>query len=49
MWFGNDAVYFACTNGDNKKKGQIWKYTPGPLEGLTLAITGPWQGREPGA
>lgn len=34
MWFGNDAVYFACTNGGKKKKGQIWKYTPSPLEGL---------------
>ncbi len=28
MWYGNDAVYFACTNGGAKKKGQIWKYTP---------------------
>jgi secreted PhoX family phosphatase len=28
MWYGNDAIYFACTNGGANKKGQIWKYTP---------------------
>ncbi|MBI1292109.1 DUF839 domain-containing protein [bacterium] len=32
MWYGNDAVYFACTNGGVTKKGQIWKYTPSPAE-----------------
>lgn len=36
MWYGNDAVYFACTNGGNKKKGQIWKYTPSQHEGTSL-------------
>ena len=33
MWYGNGAVYFACTNGGLTKKGQIWKYTPGRVEG----------------
>lgn len=28
MWYGNGAVFFACTNGGFAKKGQIWKYTP---------------------
>ena len=33
MWYGNDAVYFACTNGGQGQHGQIWKYTPSPYEG----------------
>ncbi len=33
MWYGNSAVYFACTNGGSAKKGQIWKYEPSPYEG----------------
>jgi hypothetical protein len=32
-WWGRDAVFFACTNGGRKKKGQIWRYTPSPDEG----------------
>lgn len=32
MWYGNDAVYFACTNGGPEKLGQIWKYTPSNAE-----------------
>lgn len=32
MWYGNDAVYFACTNGGPEELGQIWKYTPSPSE-----------------
>lgn len=35
MWYGNDAVYFACTNGGSNKTGQVWKYTPSPAEGTT--------------
>jgi secreted PhoX family phosphatase len=35
MWYGNGAVYWACTNGGIKKQGQIWKYTPGANEGQT--------------
>lgn len=33
MWYGNGAVFFACTNGGKKTLGQIWKYTPSPREG----------------
>ncbi len=32
MWYGNDGVYFACTNGGPEKLGQIWKYTPSDAE-----------------
>lgn len=32
MWYGNEAVYFACTNGGPEELGQIWKYTPSPSE-----------------
>ncbi|MGH7599827.1 MAG: alkaline phosphatase PhoX, partial [bacterium] len=32
-WYGNDAIYFACTNGGRAKKGQIWRYVPSPFEG----------------
>jgi len=28
-WFGNNEVYFACTNGGAAGVGQIWRYTPG--------------------
>lgn len=33
MFYGNGAVYFACTNGGTKMFGQIFKYTPSPYEG----------------
>lgn len=33
MWYGNDCVYFACTNGGSNKTGQIWSYVPSPHEG----------------
>lgn len=33
MWYGRDAVYFACTNGGRAKLGQIWRYMPSPHEG----------------
>lgn len=33
MWFGEGAVFFACTNGGRIRKGQIWKYTPSAAEG----------------
>lgn len=35
MWYGNEAVYFACTNGGPEELGQIWKYTPSPSEGAS--------------
>jgi secreted PhoX family phosphatase len=33
MWYGRGAVYFACTNGGEAKKGQIWRYVPSEHEG----------------
>ena len=33
MWWTNNAVYFACTNGGAVRKGQIWRYVPAPYEG----------------
>lgn len=42
MWYGNEAVYFACTNGGIAKVGQIWRYEPSPYEGT------PQEGDEPG-
>lgn len=33
MWFGRSSVFFACTNGGRRKKGQIWRYVPSPFEG----------------
>ncbi len=41
MWYGNDAVYFACTNGGPKKLGQIWKYTPSPSEAARGEVNSP--------
>ncbi|RAW00324.1 alkaline phosphatase PhoX [Pseudochryseolinea flava] len=33
MWFGNNEVYFACTNGGKEMNGQIFRYRPGLNEG----------------
>lgn len=33
MWFGDNEMYFACTNGGPKKFGQVFKYVPSPHEG----------------
>lgn len=41
MWFGNNAVYFACTNGGPARKGQIWKYVPSPFEGTEMESSQP--------
>lgn len=32
-WWGNNAIYFACTDGGLSRLGQIFKYTPSPAEG----------------
>ena len=32
MWYGNDAIYFACTNGGKKNHGQVWKLKDEKLE-----------------
>lgn len=33
IWQGKDGIYFACTNGGTKRKGQIWRYVPSAVEG----------------
>jgi secreted PhoX family phosphatase len=33
MWFKDGECYFACTNGGQKKLGQIFRYIPSPFEG----------------
>ncbi len=40
-WYGNDAIYFACTNGGRAKKGQIWRYMPSPHEGVSAEQNDP--------
>jgi uncharacterized protein len=41
MWYGNDCVYFACTNGGSNKTGQIWTYVPSPYEGTSQESQAP--------
>lgn len=41
MWFGNNEIYFACTNGGDKVQGQIFRYTPSPYEGKEDEVTNP--------
>ena len=41
IWFGNDAIYFACTSGGPNRKGQIWRYRPGAAEGTPQEATAP--------
>lgn len=43
MWYGNEAVYFACTNGGAARKGQVFKYTPSPVEGTAEEARQPGQ------
>ncbi len=35
IWYGRDAIHFACTNGGPAKKGQIWRYFPSEQEGTS--------------
>lgn len=39
MWAASfsdgDAIYFVCTNGGEKRKGQIWRYFPSRFEGTS--------------
>ena len=41
MWYGDKAIYFACTNGGSEKKGQIWRYVPESVEAPTAGHGGP--------
>ncbi len=42
-WYGNDEVYFACTNGGKNQTGQVFKYIPGPFEGTNREQEQPGQ------
>jgi secreted PhoX family phosphatase len=33
MWFGNNEVFFACTNGGKTMHGQVFRYVPSLYEG----------------
>jgi hypothetical protein len=35
IWHGKDGIYFACTDGGVKRKGQIWRYFPSAAEGTS--------------
>lgn len=39
-WFGNNEVYFTCTNGGVAGTGQVWRYVPGqtPQQGGTIEL-----------
>lgn len=43
MWYGRNAIYFACTNGGKLQKGQIWRYFPSPNEGESTESKQPGQ------
>jgi uncharacterized protein len=40
-WFGARTLFFACTNGGRKRKGQIWRYSPSPNEGTAAEKRAP--------
>jgi len=33
MWYGENEIYFACTNGGHISNGQVFRYIPGKDEG----------------
>ena len=35
MWYSDNTIYFICTNGGYRKKGQVWRYIPSPFEGTS--------------
>ncbi|MEM6348833.1 MAG: alkaline phosphatase PhoX [Bacteroidota bacterium] len=41
MWFGDNELYFACTNGGTVTAGQIFKYVPSELEGQSAENQSP--------
>ena len=41
MWYGREAVYFACTNGGKTGSGQIFRYLPSPSEGTSAEVIQP--------
>jgi secreted PhoX family phosphatase len=43
MWYGKDAIYFACTSGGQAREGQIWRYVPSRFEGTADEAKAPGQ------
>jgi secreted PhoX family phosphatase len=41
IWFGNQELYFACTNGGKRSNGQVFRYKPSPSEGTSGETTEP--------
>ncbi|MGE3181028.1 MAG: alkaline phosphatase PhoX, partial [Phycisphaerae bacterium] len=41
IWYGNDAVYIACTNGGKIGAGQIFRYLPSHKEGTSSEADSP--------
>ena len=41
IWYGEGEVFFACTNGGEARKGQIWRYRPSPYEGRAREAEAP--------
>ena len=41
IWYGQRELYFACTNGGEARKGQIWRYRPSVYEGTVREADDP--------
>ena len=41
IWYGEGELFFACTNGGEARKGQIWRYRPSPHEGWPAEAEAP--------
>ncbi len=41
MWYGNDSIYFACTNGGVARAGQVFQYIPSKAEGTKAESANP--------
>ncbi len=41
IWFGENEIYFACTNGGKNQSGQIFRYIPSLEEGTVNEATKP--------
>ncbi|WP_109260382.1 alkaline phosphatase PhoX [Hyphobacterium indicum] len=41
IWFGENELYFTCTDGGSARQGQIFRYIPSPHEGTSAEATEP--------
>ena len=41
VWYGDDEIFVACTNGGPARKGQIWRYRASPHEGTAAEREAP--------